>query len=246
MLHRSPDRHWTAVTRAGGLLALVTFICGWPAVPAAQTSRVPPSQTRPRLALRVPAPPPGPRVHLFFLADATTMTAAESFNAVAGTSRAMAFGGGVDVLRIWKGLFARAAVSVARLNGERVSVFGTDSQSVGIPLKIRMTPLDLTMGWRYTVGRRRRVAVYAAGGAVRLRYQETSQFARPGEDTDEWFNGYSVCAGLDAAIGRWFFVAGEGELRSVPNAIGAAGASAAFGDTDLGGTTVRVLIGIKH
>jgi hypothetical protein len=37
----------------------------------------------------------------------------------------------------------------------------------------------------------------------------------------------------------------EGQIRSVPNAIGQSGASAAFDETDLGGATLRVLAGVK-
>ena len=46
------------------------------------------------------------------------------------------------------------------------------------------------------------------------------------------------------AILRWLGVAGEASWSTVPDAIGDSGVSAAFDETDLGGTTFRVKITI--
>jgi hypothetical protein len=108
-----------------------------------------------------------------------------------------------------------------------------------------MTPIEIGAGWRADVGRRRRAGVYAGGGLLRLAYRETSTFGTDDDNSDTSFNGGFAFAGADVRFLGGVIVGVEGQIRSVPNAIGEKGASAAFHETELGGATLRVLAGVK-
>jgi len=173
------------------------------------------------------------------------MLAADTFAAVTGSSHVTAFGGAAELLRVWRGLFLHGGATYAAPAGERVVVFNNTVVPVGIPLEIRMLPIEAAAGWRIETGRTRAVGAYAAAGLFRLGYRESSAFAATGDEVDKSFTGYLVLAGLDLTVGKRLVAGVEGQYRSVPNAIGQLGASRAYGESDLGGLTARVLIGIR-
>ena len=78
-----------------------------------------------------------------------------------------------------------------------------------------------------------------------LSYKETSQLADPSENVSESFAGYEAFGGAEFGITKWLVASGEAQYRAVPNAIGDAGLSQAFNETNLGGFTVRFTIGIR-
>src|SRR5258708_494095 len=84
-----------------------------------------------------PAPPPkAPSpigLRAYAIVDSNAVAAKESFDAVLGTSHLTAFGGGVDVVDIWKHLFARVAVTRARETGSRVFGAGGRAFPPGVP-----------------------------------------------------------------------------------------------------------------
>jgi len=88
---------------------------------------------------------------------------------------------------------------------------------------------------------------YAGGGLLMLRYKETAQFGTSDDNTNKTFPGFFAFGGVEFPLGRTFFVGGEAQFRSVPNAIGdiASGVSTTFKENDLGGFTLRALIGIR-
>ena len=61
----------------------------------------------------------------------------------------------------------------------------------------------------------------------------------------ETFTGYEAFGGAEFGLTKWLVAGGEAQYRGVPNAIGDAGLSQAFNETNLGGFTVRFTIGIK-
>jgi opacity protein-like surface antigen len=107
-----------------------------------------------------------------------------------------------------------------------------------------VTPLEISAGWRFRVRKLPKLIPYIAGGLTSMRYQETSDFSTPAEDVDESFGGYHLLGGAEYKITRWLGVAGEASWTTVPDAIGEAGVSEAFNETDLGGTTLRLKITI--
>jgi hypothetical protein len=155
-------------------------------------------------------------------------------------------GGGFEVLNLWSGMFARLNFSVASAAGERVILFENGAIPTGIPLHVKLNPLEAGAGWRSDLGRRRLVGVYGGASLLRMRYRQTSDFAQPDEDIDETFNGLSAFGGVDFTIARWVMIGAEGQYRLVPDGLGQDGSSKAFGESDLGGLTFRVMVGIRR
>jgi len=183
---------------------------------------------------------------VYVLVESETLTAKQSFTAVLGGSSMTLEGGGVDVVRIWKGLFARVAVAHAGKTGSRVFVDSSlHVYSLNVPLTINMTPIEVGGGWRLpSFDRKGHVVPYVGGTALWLRYQESSSFAEASENTDANFRGGAVFAGIEGNAGA-LNLGVEGVYRTVPRVIGAGGVSAAFNETDLGGAAARVRVGVR-
>ncbi len=172
----------------------------------------------------------------------TRMTASKTFDAVLGSAQLPAYGGGAEVLRLWRAAFARVAISRMSREGERVVVFDDEAISVGVATTVRMMPLEVAGGWRF--GRGGRVVPYGGGGLLRLSFEETTEFDAPGADTSATYMGSLLFGGLDVQVRKALGVGAEMQYRRVPDAIGESGASGAFNEHDLGGVTLRVWIGI--
>jgi hypothetical protein len=182
-------------------------------------------------------------VRAYFAGDINAMAAQNSFQAIVGSSTLMGLGGGVDVLRVWKDLFIRGAVTHTSKDGSRAFVFDGQAISLNIPMKVSMTPIETGGGWRFPSPR---VTPYAGGAAIFAHYSETSTFAGSGDNVSETKVGYSGFGGVDFTLSKWVMAGVEAQYRSVPNAIGTGGVSQDFGETNLGGFSVRVMFGIKH
>ena len=197
-----------------------------------------------------PAAPPAKKspvgAAVYVLFERETLNASQSFTAVLGTATASQFGAGVDIVRIWKGVFAR--VTAARFTGTGSRVFVDSTLHVyplNIPLTVTMTPVEVGGGWRFrSLDGKGHLVPYVGAAALWLRYEESSMFADPSENTDTTFQGSTVFAGIEGNV-QLLNVGVEGLYRRVPQAIGAGGASSAFKETDLGGGAVRVRIGVR-
>jgi hypothetical protein len=192
-------------------------------------------------------PPRGPRPGglAFVGVGVFSPTARDSFDAVGITGKPLVVGGGVEGTRLWRSLFVRGAVDWSKETGERT--FLTDAGErfpLGIPLDIRMVPIDVTVGWRFDSTRPgakpRRLVPYAGGGAGVLLYRETDEFAEGDEVVDETFASYHVLGGIDVYLQRSLAVRAEFRYRAVPDALGEGGVSAITGDTSLGGAVFFV------
>ena len=177
--------------------------------------------------------------------EMVSMTASNTFDAVLGTSSLMGPGGGGEVTGIWKGLFVRGGFSQMKDSGSRAFVFNGDVIPLNIPLTVKIRTIELGGGWRFVLPKAPRFAVYGGGGGLFINYDESSAFAGTGENVSESFNGYMAFGGVEVALWKWIFVGAEGQYRAVPDAIGAAGISDVFNESDLGGTVVRVLFGVR-
>jgi hypothetical protein len=231
-------RHRSTLVAIGGALLLATMFVR----PAA-------AQTMADDAVQARRPPARPRrqlgVRAFAALDADSLAASSTFDAVLGTHVLAARGGGAELLNVWKGLFIRVAATSASKTGSRVVVVDKQAVSLGIPLTIEMMPVEFGAGWRSSIGQRQQGAWYVGGGLLHAVYRETSTFATVGDNTDTTFNGGVVFVGADVKL--WHFIVGGGEVqfRSLPNALGDGGASQAFNETNLGGATVRGVIGVR-
>lgn len=181
----------------------------------------------------------------FFSFDWLSLTAKDSFDAIIGSSSVTSLGGGAQVTHR-SGIVGRVQASYSSDNGERAFIFNNDVIPLGIPTTIKMTPIDVSAGYRFFVRRSdqtswfHRVAPYGGGGVGVLRYKETADFANEGDDVDERFTSYNAFGGLEVSVWRFIGARVEVHSRWVPDAIGDAGVSEAFDETDLGGVGVRI------
>lgn len=218
---------------------------GLPLPPATPTAE-PPTQKRETADARTARPGIGGLA--FAGVGLFSPTARESFDAVGITGNPLVVTGGLELTRIYRNLFVRGAADWSEETGERVFLDGSGGRfPLGIPLDIRMIPIDVSAGWRFD-GRpaaRRRFVPYVGGGAGVLLYRETDEFAEGDEVVDERFTSYHVLGGMDVYFARRAAVRAEFRYRSVPDAIGEAGVSAVTGDTSLGGAVfvVGVVVG---
>jgi hypothetical protein len=190
----------------------------------------------------VPASAQTVGVRGFGTLGAVTFTAKDSFDAILGQPTGVIFGGGGQVLLPF-GIFVQVGLSHFRQDGERVFIGPNDDVfRLGIPVQLTITPVDLTGGLRF--GKWRRAAVYVGGGYSIYRYQETSDFADPSDNVDERFTGFHVMGGAEYLPKRWLAIGGEVAWATVPDALGQSGVSAAFGEDNLGGTTIRLKISV--
>jgi opacity protein-like surface antigen len=194
------------------------------------------AQVRPARPL---PPPPTLAVRGFGDIGGFSFAAQHSFETILGSRSGPLFGGGAEVV-LPQGIFVGMHVSRFQRSGERVFIFEDQTFDLGIDTTVRITPIEVTGGYRFPVGRR--VRPYVGGGIGWHRYQETSEFADDDENVDETHRGYHLLGGAEVRVARWFGVGGEIHWATVPDALGqdGNGASAAFGETNLGGAGFRV------
>lgn len=225
------------------LLALALVGALTPSIALAQT----PSggqAPRPAPARRPPPPPDRFSIRGVGMAGMHWFTAADTFKAITDSNSTPIFGGGLRV-HIPGGAYAEVGAWKYEQDGERVFVTsGRQVFKLGIPTTISMVPLDVTVGWRFR-NLFRAVTPHIGAGYTSLKYEETSDFADPAENVSERYSGFHVVGGAEVRLHRWVGLAGEVMWTSVADGLGEGGASKAFGDDNLGGTSVRlkVLIG---
>jgi hypothetical protein len=206
----------------------------------------PPATQKPTATARKPTPKLPIAYRAFFVAEITALSASETFEAVSGSSVMNSLGGGGEVLNLWRKAFARVAVTSGSQTGSRGYFIGGEQLPVEIPVEVRITNFELGGGWRQYLKKHPNIAFYGGGGLVIANYRESSDFAEAGEDSALAFNGYSVFGGVEVAIWKWVIGGVEGHYRSVPDALGETGLSNAYGDSNLGGASIRVLIGVRY
>lgn len=182
----------------------------------------------------------------YFTFDTNVMAAKRTFDGVLGAHRFNAPGAGAEIIRIYKGAFVRLAGSRFDATGSRVVVYDNDVASLDIPITLELRHFEFGGGWRFGDRVGARVVPYAGGGLVKLGYRETSDLSGTADNVDTTFNGVNAFGGVDVLVWRWFGAGVEVQYRSFANAIGEGGASKAFGETDLGGTTFRVMVGARY
>jgi hypothetical protein len=173
------------------------------------------------------------------------MTAKDSFEAVTGKTRLQGPGGGVEVQRLWRGVFVRASLTRMVETGERVFVFNNEVISLGIPLEVTLTPIDLAAGWRLKPLTSRGIVPYAGAGMVVLKYKETSDADASTEGVSESYKGLVIFGGLEVPVWRFVSLGGEVGWRQI-NVPHPGGALEAFNEKDLGGVTMRVMLSIRR
>lgn len=185
-------------------------------------------------------PSPNLEIGGYAMVGLMNFTAADSFDASLGSPYGSIFGGGVRVGLPLGGLFVNVGAWQFRDSGQRAFVFNGQVFPLGIPLRVTITPLEVNGGWRFRFSPL--VRPYVAAGITSYRYRETSDFATPSENVDDWFKGYQLAGGVEFPVQDWIGVAWEVNWTTVPDAIGDSGLSAAFNESDLGGASFRFKI----
>lgn len=200
---------------------------------------------QPKPQPRTPPPPPrsgGVEIGGYGMLGMMNFTAADSFDVILGSPSGTIYGGGVRISE--RGWFVDVGAWHFRGEGERVFVFEGQEFPLNIPIEISITPLELSGGYQFRLRRVPRLRPYAAGGFSSYGYKETSDFATDAENVDERFNGFHLFGGAEWRVARWVGVAGEVAWTTVPDALGEAGVSAEFNESDLGGTSFRFKVTI--
>jgi opacity protein-like surface antigen len=170
-----------------------------------------------------------------------TLAAQDTFDAVADTHSRETFLGGAQVTNLWRGLFADLAVSQMTIDGQRTFITNGQVFHLGIPLQVKMRPIDVVGGWRLRFGR---VSPYAGAGLTFLRYEENADFAPAGEDVNESKTGPMFLGGVDVQVWRFIHAGAELRYRRVHGILGNGGASAEFDEDDAGGVGMAVRISV--
>ncbi len=228
-------------------ILLITALATLGALPLSVASAQPPqptvqtqtfTQTAPAGQRRPAALSNRLQIRAFGSVGTTWFTAASTFAAVLGSGRGQDVGGGLNITQ-GPGYLEIGARRFSK-SGERVFVAeGGQVFPLGIPATVTMTPLELAAGWRFRP-RFGRVIPHLGVGYTRMKYEETSDFAAADENVEESFNGYHVRGGAEVRLTRWVGIAGEAVWSSIPDALGTGGASQAFDETNLGGTSLRL------
>jgi hypothetical protein len=206
----------------------------------------------PRAVAPTPPSPTGRPLHVavYGTAGVFTATARDSFEAILDTRSGRDLGAGAQLAWLsgpLRGLFVQVDLSRFEQTGERVFVHEGEVFPLGIPLTVSLTPVEVSGGLRIMPSRRRAgrvesgpVAYFAGGGIGAVSYTESDDE----EDASDTFTAYHVMGGADVRVWKLLQVGGEVRYRWVPDGLGAGGVSDAFNETDLGGATFRVRIGI--
>jgi opacity protein-like surface antigen len=213
----------------GGLV--LTVACAAPAL--AQTRRPPVPDDEPAISLRP-----------FFLATGQRFSASQTFDAIFGQSFEPFLGGGIE-LAFRQGFYLDLAASRFKKTGTRAFLSNGQVFSLGIPLTATETPIEGTIGYRFTLRRAPGVVPYLGGGVGWYHYTETSDFAAAGENVDASHIGYLAVGGVEFRVSRWIRVSGDAQYTRVTGILGSGGISQDTNENDLGGVAarVRVLVG---
>lgn len=265
------------MSRLSSTLLLSASLATFAAPALGQTFLGDQQQPPPRRPPAAPAAPKKPRkpigIRGYFITDVTFMAASQSFDAVLGSSKFTGVGIGADITDLYKNVFFRFAFTSFGGDGHRVFVDNGQVLPFNVPIRVRVKPLDLGAGWRFTPkpkpprpgappppppparpGARpstapaqkvSRFTPYVGGGVVLMKYEEESDVPTTGDNTSAHFTGYNVFGGVDISIAKHITAGAEVQYRGIPNALGDSGVSKAYSETDLGGMVIRFMIGLK-
>jgi opacity protein-like surface antigen len=178
---------------------------------------------------------PALSIRPFVLGMQQQFAAAESFEAVFGRRAYPFWGGGADVA--FRSLFVEVSASRFTQTGERVFRHDDEIFRLGIPLTVRLTPVEVLGGYRYR--RWRRIIPYVGAGFGTYRYEEESDFSEPGDNVDARENGFVVVGGAEIRAHRWVGIGVDVHYSRIGSVLGEGGVSRDIGDDDLGGVSAR-------
>jgi opacity protein-like surface antigen len=135
------------------------------------------------------------------------------------------------------------AVSRFEKTGQRAFDNNGQTFSLGIPLTIAITPIEVSAGYRFRT--RPRLWTYLGAGVGSYGYDESSSDAIAVENVSVRHTGFLVVGGVEGRVQKWISLAGDVQFTRVSGILGTAGISKDVGENDLGGIAVRfkVIVG---
>ena len=188
-----------------------------------------------------PPPPPAFRARGYASGAYEWFLANDSFKAILDQSGGFFYGGGGQA--IFHNIFVDVGWEQFKKSGSRVVVIDGETFPLGIKDTITMQPFRVTGGYRFRLSNGN--TAYVGGGAGSLRFKEVSEFAEPGDNTDERFASWNVVGGAEVQAMKYLFFSVEFRFEGVPDAVGAPGVAGVFDEKDLGGFAigVKMLVG---
>jgi opacity protein-like surface antigen len=144
------------------------------------------------------------------------------------------------VLSEGSGFYVDGAVSRFKKTGQRAFRANGRNFPLGIPLTVTITPLELSLGYRFRTSPG--VFPYVGVGVGSYGYKETSDSSDAGENVDTRHSGYIAVGGAEVRVHRLVGVAGDVQYTRVPGILGNGGISKDVGENDLGGITIRLRV----
>lgn len=178
----------------------------------------------------------GPSWHVGLRAGAFEPTASDTYDTLWGGTMVQL---GVQAeARFDRGWFLALSVDRGEADGELVAPGPGGPIPTGEPTTLTLMPIHLTVGG---IARRDRPwSVYYGAGPSLLQWEDDNAIA-PEDRSD---NGFHAVAGLRRSFAR-AAVAAEARWSSIPDALGEGGVSAAFGEDDLGGLALGVVLSFR-
>jgi opacity protein-like surface antigen len=208
------------------ILALSAFFCA-AALAAPASAQVRPPPFRPNDA-------PGVSLRPFVVIAEERFSARKTFDTVFGQTFQPLWGGGLSIA-FRNGFFVDVTALQFKKTGQRAFFFEGQGYGLQIPLKVTVTPLEVTAGGRTRVTSR--LFPYVGFGVGSYRYQETSEF--DDGPFDKRHIGYLIVGGVEIRVSRWIGVSADAQYTRVTGIIGTGGVSKEAGESDLGGTAGR-------
>lgn len=189
------------------------------------------------------APEPSTSIRAYLLVTSQNFAAADTFDAVFGTSRGVFVGGGGQIVAgRW---FLDVGASRFDDTGERAFAHNGDVFRLGIPLTVKITAVEFSYGYRARLTASGWLRPYVGAGVGSYRYEESSEFAEADENVDVRHSGFLVVGGAEFRLHRWIGVSLDGQYTHIGGVLGEDGLSKQFGEDNLGGVAARfrVLVG---
>ena len=174
----------------------------------------------------------------FLLAADEHFAARTTFNTLFDSSTSPFWGGGLDVV-FHERIFLDVAVSHMAMSGQRAFVSNGDVFPLGIPLRLTSTPVEVSAGYRFHLGKSR-LTPYIGAGIGSYSFHETSDFSVPADDVDVRHSGFVAMAGAELRASRWLRVTGDAQYTRVPGILGDGGVSKDANERDFGGVAARL------
>jgi hypothetical protein len=171
-------------------------------------------------------------------------SASKSANAVFGSAGGATYGGSLTYA-FESGFYLEGGARYFSKTGQRVFVASPSGPvfPLGFPLKMRLVPIFLNIGYRFGGGV---IVPYLAVGGSVTSFHEESTVAGQVFSEDSTKGGGQVLAGLEFGKGH-LRLAGEAAYAFVPNTVGLQGVSKVYGEKDLGGFSVvgKLILGFS-